>query len=49
MNGGTIVVDEAQNVGGSVTKCTQYSKILNNLASKYRYGISATRLQSRSV
>lgn len=39
---GTIVVDEAQNVGGSVTKCTQYSKILNNLASKYRYGISAT-------
>lgn len=39
---GTIVVDEAQNVGGSVTKCTQYSKILNNLASKYRYGVSAT-------
>lgn len=29
---------------GSVTKCTQYSKILNNLVSKYRYGISATRL-----
>lgn len=39
---GTIVVDECQNVGGSVTKCTQYSKILNNLAAKYRYGISAT-------
>lgn len=39
---GTIVVDECQNVGGSITKCTQYSKILNNLASKYRYGISAT-------
>lgn len=27
---------------GSVTKCTQYSKILNNLAAEYRYGISAT-------
>jgi superfamily II DNA or RNA helicase len=39
---GTIIVDECQNVGGSVTKCTQYSKILNNLAAKYRYGISAT-------
>ena len=39
---GTIVVDECQNVGGSITKCTQYSKILNNLASKFRYGISAT-------
>lgn len=29
-------------VVGSVTKCTQYSKILNNLASEYRYGVSAT-------
>lgn len=27
---------------GSVTKCTQYSKILNNLASEYRIGVSAT-------
>lgn len=39
---GTIAVDEGQNVGGSVTKCTQYSKILNNLASEYRYAVSAT-------
>lgn len=39
---GTIIVDEAQNIGGSVTKCTQYSKILNNLASEYRFGLSAT-------
>lgn len=39
---GTIIVDECQNVGGSVTKATQYSKILNNLASKYRIGLSAT-------
>lgn len=31
-----------QNVGGSVTKCTQYSKILNNLAAEYRYAVSAT-------
>lgn len=39
---GTIIVDECQNVGGSVTKATQYSKILNNLASQYRIGLSAT-------
>lgn len=39
---GTICTDECQNVGGSVTKCTQYAKILNNLASEYRYGVSAT-------
>ena len=31
-----------QNVGGSVTKCTQYSKILNNLAAEYRFAVSAT-------
>ena len=29
-------------MGGSVTKCTQYSKILNNLAAEYRYAVSAT-------
>lgn len=39
---GTIAVDEGQNVGGSVTKCTQYSKILNNLAAEYRFAVSAT-------
>lgn len=39
---GTIVVDEGQNVGGSVTKVSQYSKILNNLAAEYRYAVSAT-------
>lgn len=39
---GTIIVDEVQNVGGSVTQVTQYSKILNNLASEYRIGLSAT-------
>ena len=42
MNGGTIVVDEGQNVGGSVTKVSQYSKILNNLAAEYRYSVTAT-------
>lgn len=36
------ITGNCQNVGGSVTKCTQYSKILNNLTSKYRYGVSAT-------
>ena len=39
---GTIVVDEGQNVGGSVTKVSQYSKILNNLAAEYRFAVSAT-------
>ena len=39
---GTIIVDEVQNVGGSITKVSQYSKILNNLASEYRIGVSAT-------
>lgn len=39
---GTIIVDEVQNVGGSVTQVTQYSKILNNLASEFRIGLSAT-------
>lgn len=39
---GVIAVDEGQNVGGSVTKCTQYSKILNNLAAEYRFAVSAT-------
>lgn len=42
----TIVVDECQNVGGSVTKCTQYSKILTNLAAEYRYGVSATAFRT---
>lgn len=39
---GTILVDEGQNVGGSVTKVSQYSKILNNLAAEYRYSVTAT-------
>lgn len=39
---GTIIVDEVQNVAGSVTKITQYQKILSNLVSEYRIGLSAT-------
>ena len=35
-----------QNVGGSVTKCTQYSKILNNLAAEYRFAVSATAFRT---
>ena len=31
-----------QNVGGSITKVSQYSKILNNLAAEYRYSVTAT-------
>lgn len=29
-------------MGGSVTKVSQYSKILNNLAAEYRYSVTAT-------
>lgn len=43
---GIIAVDECQNVGGSVTKCTQYSKILNNLAAEYRFGVSGTAFRT---
>lgn len=39
---GTILVDEVQNCAGSVTKVSQYQKILNSLASEYRIGLSAT-------
>lgn len=31
-----------QNVGGSVTKCSQYSKILNALVAEYRIAVTAT-------
>ena len=39
-DGFVFVTGNCQNVGGSVTKCTQYSKILNNLAAEYRFGVS---------
>ena len=39
---GTIIVDECHNIAGNVTYVSQYQKILSNLASKYRFGLSAT-------
>ena len=39
---GTIIIDESQNIAGNVTYVSQYQKILSNLASKYRFGLSAT-------
>lgn len=39
---GTIIVDECHNVAGNITYVSQYQKILSNLVSEYRYGLSAT-------
>lgn len=43
---GTIIVDECHNVAGNVTYASQYQKILSNLASEYRYGLSATAFRN---
>ena len=43
---GTIIVDECHNVAGNVTYVSQYQKILSNLASEYRYGLSATAFRN---
>lgn len=37
-----IIVDECHRVCGSPSKATQFSKVLNSLASPYKYGLSAT-------
>lgn len=37
-----IVVDECHRCSGTINKATMFSKILNNLAAKYKYGLSAT-------
>lgn len=37
-----IVVDECHRASMSVTRATMFSKVLNNLAAKYKYGLSAT-------
>ena len=37
-----VIVDECHRVAGSPTTITQYSKILNNLACRHKYGLSAT-------
>ncbi len=39
---GTIIIDECHNIAGNVAYVSQYQKILSNLASQYRYGLSAT-------
>ena len=39
---GTIIVDECHNIAGNITYVSQYQKILSNLASEYRYGLTAT-------
>ena len=37
-----IVTDEIHRACGSATKATMFSKVLNNLAAQYKYGLSAT-------
>ena len=37
-----VVVDECHRCAGTVSKATMFSKVLNNLAAKYKYGLSAT-------
>ena len=37
-----IVVDECHRCAGTVNKATMFSKVLNNLSARYKYGLSAT-------
>lgn len=37
-----IIVDECHRVSGSPTSVTQFSKVLNSLAARHKYGLSAT-------
>lgn len=37
-----VVVDECHRCSGTVNKATMFSKVLNNLAARYKYGLSAT-------
>ena len=37
-----IVVDECHRCSGTINKATMFSKVLNNLAAQYKYGLSAT-------
>ena len=37
-----VVVDECHRCAGTLTKATMFSKVLNNLAAQYKYGLSAT-------
>ena len=37
-----VVVDECHRASMSVTRATMFSKVLNNLAARYKYGLSAT-------
>lgn len=38
----TIIVDECHRVAGSPTAMTQFSRVLNNLSARHKYGLSAT-------
>lgn len=37
-----VIVDEAHRVSGSPTQMTRYFKVLNNLAARHKYGLTAT-------
>lgn len=38
----TIIVDECHHVAGTPTSVTQFSRVLNSLAARHKYGLSAT-------
>lgn len=37
-----VIVDECHRVAGTPTSLTMFSKVINNLAARYKYGLSAT-------
>ena len=37
-----VVVDECHRCSGTINRATMFSKVLNNLAARYKYGLSAT-------
>lgn len=38
----TIIIDECHRVGSSATTFTRYERVLNNLAARHKYGLTAT-------
>jgi superfamily II DNA or RNA helicase len=39
---GCVIVDECHRAAGTPTRVTQFSKVINSLAARYKYGLSAT-------
>lgn len=43
---GCVIVDECHRVSGTPTQVTMFSKVLSNLAARYKYGLTATPKRS---